>query len=125
MGNNKKRILVIEDDNILSSMYKTKLESDNYEVTVAVNGIDGLKLAKMGNYNLILLDIIMPLLDGFVVLEELKKDSKTKNTPVILLTNLGTEEDVEKGKKLGAVDYIVKANMTPKEINKRIKLYIK
>jgi len=125
MGNNKKRILVIEDDNILSSMYKTKLESDNYEVTVAVNGIDGLKLANMGNYNLILLDIIMPLLDGFVVLEELKKDSKTKNTPVILLTNLGTEEDVEKGKKLGAVDYIVKANMTPKEINKRIKLYIK
>jgi len=125
MGNNKKRILVIEDDNILSSMYKTKLESDNYEVTVAVNGIDGLKLAKMGYYNLILLDIIMPLLDGFVVLEELKKDSKTKNTPVILLTNLGTEEDVEKGKKLGAVDYIVKANMTPKEINKRIKLYIK
>lgn len=124
MANNKKKILLIEDDQAISMMYKGKLESNGYLVLTAVNGADGLELAKKEGLDLIMLDIILPQLDGFSVLAELKKDSKTKGIPVIMLTNLGTDEDRAKGEKMGAVDYIVKANMTPAQINEKIKKYL-
>lgn len=124
MANNKKKILLIEDDQAISMMYKGKLESNGYLVLTAVNGADGLELAKKEGLDLIMLDIILPQLDGFSVLAELKKDSKTKGIPVIMLTNLGTDEDRAKGEKMGAVDYIVKANMTPAQISEKIKKYL-
>lgn len=125
MANNKKKILVIEDDQAISIMYKGKLESDGFSVLTAINGADGLELAKKEGPDLIMLDIILPQLDGFSVLAELKKDSKTKGIPVIMLTNLGTDEDKAKGEKMGAVDYFVKANMTPSQISEKIKKYLK
>jgi len=67
----------------------------------------------------------LPQLDGFAVLEEIKKDSKIKNIPVVMLTNLGTQEDMEKGKKMGATDYIVKASLTPSQVSDKIKEYLK
>jgi DNA-binding response OmpR family regulator len=124
MVNNKKKILLIEDDQAISIMYKGKLESDGFSVLTAVNGADGLELAKKEGPDLIMLDIILPQLDGFSVLAELKKDSKTKGIPVIMLTNLGTDEDRAKGEKMGAVDYFVKANMTPAQISEKIKKYL-
>ncbi len=124
MSAGQKKLLIVEDDNLISSMYKTKFETDGFEVEVASNGADGLKLAKEKRIDMVLLDVILPQLDGFSVLEELKKDAKTKKIPVIMLTNLGTEEDVAKGKNMGAVDYIVKASMTPTEIEEVIKKYL-
>ena len=124
MPENKKTILVIEDDPVLSVMYKTKLEAEGYTIISASNGVEGLASAKAEKPDLILLDIIIPQLDGFSVLEELKEDVKTKKTPVILLTNLGTDEDKEKGQKLGAVDYLVKANYTPEQISSEIKKFL-
>lgn len=123
MPNIKHKILLIEDDQMISSMYKTKLESDGFEVLLAENGVDGIKAAKEGKPELIMLDVIMPQLDGFSVLEALKKDKTTKNIPVVMLTNLGTEEDREKGKKLGAIDYFVKASLTPTEFSDKVKKY--
>jgi CheY-like chemotaxis protein len=125
MPQNKKTILVVEDDPVLGVMYKTKLEAEGYEIVSAVNGVEGLASAKQCKPDLILLDIILPQLDGFSVLEELKDDAKTKKIPVVLLTNLGTDEDREKGQKLGAVDYLVKANYTPEQISSEIKKFIK
>lgn len=125
MANGKKRILAVEDDSMLSIMYKTKLEADGFEVVVAADGVAGLKLAKENKIDLILLDIILPQLDGFSVLKELKSDAKTKKIPVIMLTNLGTDEDKAKGSKLGAVDYLVKASLTPEQVSAKIKEHLK
>lgn len=125
MATKSKKILIIDDDKILCSMYKTKMEVDNFKVFVTNNGNEGVKIALEKKPDLILLDVIMPQIDGFAVLEELKKDDKTKNIPVIILTNLGTDEDKEKGEKIGAVDYLVKADLTPTQITEKIKRILK
>ncbi len=124
MANNK-TILIVEDDTMISSMYKTKLETGGFKTLTAFNGADGLEMAKKEKPDMILLDIILPQLDGFSVLAELKKDDKTKDIDVIIMTNLGTEEDIAKGNKLGAVDYVVKANLTPTEVLDKVKKFIK
>ncbi len=122
---NKKTILIIEDDEAILSMYKTKLEKDGFNVLVANNGYDGLELIKKKKPNIVLLDIILPQIDGFSVLGAIRDDAKIKDTPVIILTNLSTEEDKIKGKILGVKDYLVKANLTPAEVSKKVKEYIK
>ena len=122
---NKNRVLIVEDDKMIGSMYKTKLESEGFEIFLADNGEAGLELAKQEKPDIIMLDIILPLLDGFSVLEELKKDASTKNIPVVMLTNLSTDEDKEKGKEMGAADYLVKANLTPTQVGLEIKKHLK
>lgn len=102
------KILVIEDDKFFQKFYSTKLAEAGHTVTVAVNGDDGLKKIPEVKPNLILLDIIMPVKDGFDVLTELEK-SPHKNIPVIVFSTLGQEQDVAKAKKLGAKDYINKS----------------
>ncbi|MFH1426992.1 MAG: response regulator, partial [Patescibacteria group bacterium] len=113
----KKKILIIEDDQVISTMYKIKFTADGYDVIYADTGVKGLESAKKNKPDIILLDIILPELDGFAILQEIKKDSKIKKIPVIMLTNLGTEEDKKKGEKFGAADYIVKASLTPSEVS--------
>lgn len=125
MPKDKVKILLVEDDEMLISMYKTKLESVGYEMVIAKNGVDGIKLAKEEKPNLIMLDVILPQLDGFSVLEALKKDKAAKSIPIVMLTNLGTEEDKRKGKELGAKDYLVKANLTPTQFSDKVKEYLK
>jgi len=125
MAKNKKRILVVEDEAMISSIYKTKFEADGFEVLIAADGATGLALAKKEKFDIIILDIILPGLDGFSILEEIKKDKVAKNTPVIMLTNLGTEDDKAKGQKLGALDYLVKASLTPGQISDKIKQALK
>ncbi len=117
-----KKILLIEDDPFMVRMYQTKFENDGYPVKVAFNGEEGLEFAEKELPAVILLDIMMPKMDGFEVLKRLKGNSKTKDIPVFLLTNLGGEEkDIKKGKALGAIDYLVKSRMQPKEVVDKIK----
>ncbi len=123
--NKKYKVLVVEDDDLISSMYKIKFENEGFEVTVAGNGAEGLDNAKKGDFDLILLDVILPQLDGFSILSEIKKDKKAKDIPVIMLTNLGTDEDIQKGKNLGAIDYIIKSSFTPSQVSEKIKTYLK
>lgn len=125
MPSNKKKILIVEDDQAISAMYQTKLEAEGYEIIIAGSGGQALEIAKEKQVDLILLDIILPQLDGFSVLKEIKNGQKNKNTPIIMLTNLGTDEDRQKGKELGAADYLVKANLTPTQISEKIKKYLK
>jgi len=124
MGKTKNKILIVEDDAMISAMYKSKFEADGFKILVAVDGANGLELAKKEKPNIIMMDIIMPRMDGFSVLSKLKKTGQTKNIPVIMLTNLGTDEDKDKAKKLGVVDYLVKANLTPAQISEKIKKYL-
>jgi DNA-binding response OmpR family regulator len=117
----KPKVLVVEDDTFLAGMYLTKLSLEGFEVELASDGREGLKKAKEWLPDVILLDIVLPVMDGFGVLENVKKDSSTRDIPVMLLTNLGQRNDVERGLSLGAADYLIKAHFMPSEVIEKIK----
>ena len=119
-----KKILIAEDDDFLRGMYQSKLEMEGFLVDVAENGKEAFKAMEKNPPNLILLDILMPVMNGFEFLHQLSASKKNKNIPVILLTNLSGKEDLDKGLKLGAKDYLIKAHFTPEEVIKKIKQYI-
>lgn len=112
----KIQVLIVEDDEFLSGIYQKKFEMEGFKVIVATDGEKGLGEAKKKKPNLILLDILLPKLDGFAVLSKLKADPETKDIPVILLTNLGQKDDVDKGIEAGAADYLIKAHFKPSEV---------
>jgi len=120
-----KKILVIEDDRFLRELISKKLAKEGYEVSEAIDGEEGIKKIKSEKPDLILLDLILPSIDGFEVLSKMKDDPIVSSIPVIILSNLGQKEDVEKGLKLGAVDYLIKAHFTPGEIIEKIRANLK
>jgi len=115
-----KKILLIEDEEMLATMYKTKFEKEGVSIDVASDGEAGLAMAEASQYGIVLVDIIMPKLDGFAVLKKLRSLPQYAATPIMMLTNLGQEEDIAKGKQLGATDYLVKANFTPSQVLEKI-----
>lgn len=118
------KILLVEDDEMLHGMYTQKFKIHGYDVVSAYDGAEGVKLAASEAPDLILLDVIMPKMDGFVALKKIRNADESKDIPVILLTNLGQEEDVRKGKELGANDYFIKANHTPQEVVDKVKNFL-
>ena len=120
-----KTILFIEDEAALQKTFEETLKQEGYKMISALNGEIGLKLANSLAYekklDLILLDLILPKINGFEVLKRLKEDKKTKDIPVILLTNLEEIRNVDEAIKLGAATYLVKANYSLKEIVEKIK----
>jgi DNA-binding response OmpR family regulator len=120
-----KTILIIEDDKFLRELITQKLLKENYETSEAVDGEEGIKKIKEEGPDLVLLDLILPGIDGFEVLSKMKEDSTLSSIPVIILSNLGQKDDVERGLKLGAVDYLIKAHFTPGEIIEKIKSVLK
>jgi len=115
MGN--KKILLIEDDEFLSDMYKTKFESEGFEVVPAQDGEIGLKLLEEGlKPDAILLDVVMPKMSGLEVLGKIKSMNDASSMNVIMFTNMGQKEDIDKAMSLGARGYIIKANFTPSEV---------
>lgn len=121
----KIKILLVEDDTFLVEMYTTKFELEGFSVISAEDGQKGLDLAKKEKPNIILLDILMPKMDGFAVLDSLKKDKDLADIPVVLLTNLGQKDDVKKGFEKGAVGYLIKAHFMPSEVVEKIKKILK
>lgn len=125
MPKSKPVVALIEDDPMIGEMYKTKFAKNGFEIQIAVDGAAGLELVRKIKPDIILLDIIMPKLDGFEVLKQLRENPDFKKTPVVMLTNLGQEEDVKKGRDLGAEDYFVKTNFTPSAIVDKVKSLLK
>lgn len=119
------KILLVEDDEMLHSMYTQKFSQEGYQIISAYNGAEGLKKAEEEKPDVILLDIIMPKMDGFVALKKIKQNAKLASIPVVMLTNLGQDEDIKKGRELGADDYFIKANHTPTEVVAKIKALLK
>ncbi|MCD6271074.1 response regulator [bacterium] len=119
------KILIIEDDKFLRELIARKLLKEGYEIVEAIDGEEGLKKVKEETPDLILLDLILPGIDGFEVLAKVKDDPKTSLIPVLILSNLGQKDEIEKGLKLGAVDFLVKAHFTPEEIVEKIKTVLK
>jgi len=119
------QILLVEDDAFLANIYKTKFEMEGFKVTVAENGELGLKEANKKRPDLVLLDILLPKMDGFTVIEHLKEDKVLRDVPVIMLTNLGQKDDVEKGLELGADEYLIKAHFKPSETVDKVREVLK
>lgn len=118
--NEKISVLIVEDDKFLRELLVRKVESAGFVTLIAVDGKEALKKIKEELPRLVLLDLVLPGIDGFEVLRQVKADPQTSKVPVIILSNLGQREDVERGLKLGADDYLIKAHFTPDEIIQKI-----
>ncbi len=120
----KIKVLVIEDDPMILDMYVHKFQQEGFEVVSHDRGDGVLEIAEKEQPDLILLDIILPGLDGFSVLQSLKENAKTKDLGVVMLTNLGQDEDKAKGQQMGSLGYIVKSSKTPAEVAKQVREFI-
>ncbi len=115
------KILITEDDSLMSRMYQKIFTFEGYEVVIAADGEEGLEKARTEKPTMILLDVMMPKLNGLQVLEKLKMDPELKSIPVIMLTNLAGQQDAEAAMSKGAVKYIVKSEYEPKQIVTMVK----
>ena len=120
MGMMKARILLVEDDRFLRRAAEAALRQRGATVTTATDGEEALRLAQEQLPDLILLDLIMPKLQGFEMLRQLRNDEPTRRIPVIILSNLSQESDVKKAEELGATAYLVKANLSLDELTRRV-----
>jgi CheY-like chemotaxis protein len=115
------KILIVEDDPLMSRMYQKIFTFEKFDVEVAANGEEGLSKASSFNPTLILLDVMMPKMNGLQVLEKLKLDNMMKNIPVVMLTNLAGQQDAETALAKGAVKYIIKSEYEPKQVVEMVK----
>lgn len=113
------KIAIIEDDPVINQMYRMKFESEGFDVQVAENGAAGVEMVKTFAPDLVLLDLQMPEMDGAEALAKIRKESWGKTLPVIILTNLGEEEAPKSLRALGIHSYIVKADLTPRQVVER------
>jgi len=120
-----KKIILVEDDQAILEMYNLKFKEEGLNLVSVADGLEGLDLIKKEKPAIVMLDVMLPRMDGFAILTEMKNDSALKDIPVLLLTNLGQLSDKEKGKSLGATDYIVKSSLTPTQVLEKIKSYLK
>lgn len=120
------KILIVEDDQFLRDLYNELLTEAGYEITLAQDGEEGLEKASVGGFDLVLLDIMLPKIDGLEVLRRLKENKpKFPNGPVVLLTNLGQDAIIKEGFSLGATGYIIKSAMTPDQVLDEVKVFLK
>src|SRR5258708_29609789 len=124
-GRDRVRVLFVEDDPSVAQMYKLKLELDGYDVEVASDGEQALEVARRQAPDIIFLDIRLPKLDGFGVLEALREDPKTANVPVVILSNHSEKQLVERGLQLGALDYLIKTQTTPARLSSGLETWLK
>ncbi len=110
------RILIVEDEEFLRDVIHEKLEEAGYKVWSVGDGLEGIETVKKERIQLVLLDLLIPGIDGFEVLRRLKWDKETSSIPVIIFSNLGQKEDVDRALGLGAEDYLIKAHFTPDEL---------
>jgi len=126
-----KTILLVEDDPFLIDIYTTKFKEEGFSVEVANDGEEGLRKLGEGEgeneekFDLLVLDIVLPHVDGWEILKKIESSEKLKNLKIVILSNLGQKGEVEKGIKLGATKYLIKAHYTPSEVVKEIKEILK
>lgn len=120
-----KKILIIEDDVFLNKAYQIKLSAQNFSVVFALEGEDGMKKVYSEKPDLILLDLMLPKKSGFEILEEMQKTPDVKKIPVLILSNLGQEDDVRRALELGAKDYFVKSDVKLETVVEKVKEHVK
>ena len=118
------KILVIEDDKFLNKLYSDQLRREGFEVSVAISGEEGLSKALNENPDLVILDIVLPHKNGFDILSEMKLRRKTKNIPVVILTNLEQDTDIKTGLDLGAAGYLIKTDFPITKLGEEVRKYL-
>ncbi|MBU2635216.1 response regulator [Patescibacteria group bacterium] len=116
-----KTILLVEDDSFLVDIYSTKLKEAGFSVQIAIDGKEAFKKIKEDMPDLLLLDIVLPNFNGWEILRKIERDDELKALKVVILSNLGEKQEIEKGLKLGAARYLVKAHYTPSEVVEEVK----
>ncbi|MBI4993595.1 response regulator [Candidatus Wolfebacteria bacterium] len=121
------KILLVEDDQFLSSLLKNRLQKENYEVVLATDGEAAINYLRTADFDLILLDIILPKKTGFEVLEEINLDPRfqAKKPPIIIISNLGQVEDIKRGQELGVIEYLIKAKISIDDLINKVKEFLK
>ncbi|OGZ18997.1 MAG: hypothetical protein A2175_01570 [Candidatus Nealsonbacteria bacterium RBG_13_42_11] len=119
-----KKILLIEDEEIMLNLLQRKLTQEGYEIFVARNGEEGLEVMRKEMPDLVLLDIIMPKMGGFEVMEKMVSDNVLKKIPVIVISNSGQPVEIDKAQKLGAKDWLIKTEFDPREVVEKVKKQI-
>lgn len=114
-------VLVVEDTELLRRIYTDKLAQEGYKVFQAADGLECLNVVRTQPLDLILLDLVMPRMSGLEALESLKRDPRTKDVPVVILSNLGQDSDIQRGLDLGAVDYLIKNSAKPADVSAKIR----
>lgn len=120
----KKRILVVEDDKYLSDLYVELLQGEGYKVDTALDGEEGYSKVYQGGYDLVLLDLMLPKMDGLQILAKVQAGTKTPNKAIVILTNLGQDDTIAKGIAFGARGYLLKSDYNPAQLLKEIKTYL-
>lgn len=120
----RKLLLIVEDDKPYRQMFTELFSKEGYEVEIATNGSMAVEIANRKVPALILLDILMPVMDGFAMLTEFKEDDRFKEVPIIVLSNLSSDSEIQKAKELGATEYIVKSNISVKDVVDIVKKYL-
>jgi len=120
-----KTLLIIEDDNFLQGLEATKLKKEGYDILTASNSVEAFKIIdSKTRFDLILLDLLLPGVDGFMILEKIRQDKAFLNIPVVVFSNLSEEKDIKRATKLGISEFMVKSNFTLDELAKRVKSLI-
>lgn len=120
-----KKILLIEDDPLIIEIYTTQLKKAGFEVESAPDGEKAFEMIKEKNFDLLILDIVLPYLTGFELLKRIRNQAEFKNLKVLVLSNLGQKSDIERAKRLGVSQYLIKAHYTPSEVVEEIKKVLK
>lgn len=120
----KNKILLIEDDDFIRMMYQEELTKSGFDVLVCISAEDGLKVLEQGVFDIVLLDIMLPGMNGLEALKQIRQNPKTKNLKVVLLTNLGQETVIKQGFEMGAVGFLIKSAYNPDQIIKEVKIFI-
>ncbi len=120
-----KKILLIEDDPLIVEIYTAKLKKSGFDIESAIDGKSAFEKFSKKEYDLILLDIVLPHLTGFELLERMKRQKKSKQVKVVVLSNLGEEADIKRAQKMNVVKYLIKAHHTPSEVVEEIKKILK
>lgn len=111
-----KKILLIEDEQLMIELLERKLSQEDYEISVARDGVEGLEKMKEEKPDLVLLDIIMPKMGGFEVMEEINKDVELKKIPIVVISNSGQPVELDRAQRLGAKDWLIKTEFDPQEV---------
>lgn len=120
----QKKVLIVEDDKFLSQVLKTRLEKEGFTVLQAMNGEEGIEAMKKEKPHLVLLDLIMPGVSGFELLERVSVDPQTSQIPIVVASNLGQEGDIERARRLGVREYYVKVKTSIDELTKMVKMML-
>lgn len=116
-----KKILLVDDDVYIRDLYTEVLKDENYDVAIAADGQEAVQMVAQNSFDLILLDVMLPKMDGIQVLSRIKQNEKYKNVPVVMLTNFGQKDLVKQAVSMGSSDYLLKYNITPGEMTQKVR----